>query len=65
MIFLKGVSISQINENVSVVFSVCQEEKQMLFFSVAAELKSVLTFLFTAYHPRNRLFRRFLVFFDI
>lgn len=34
-------------------------------FSVAAELKSVLMFLFTACHPRNRLFRRFLVFFQV
>lgn len=64
IIFLKGVSASRIYENVSVVINICQEEKQMLFF-VAAELKSVLMFLFTACQPRNRLFRRFLVFFQV
>lgn len=65
IIFLEGVSVSQIYGNVSMVINICQEEKQMLFFSVAAELKSVLTFLFTACHPRNRLFRRSLVFFQV
>lgn len=50
--------------SVSVVFSMRQEEKQMPS-SVAAELKSALTFLFTAHRPRNGLFRRFLVFFRL
>lgn len=57
MVFLESVSVFQISKSASVVFSMCQEQKQMLFFSVAAELKSVLTCLFTACHLRNRLFR--------
>lgn len=45
--------------------SVRTRKRTRCFFSVAAELKSVLTCLFTACQPRNRLFRRVLVPFQV